>query len=54
VALSPLATLERGYAIVQRQDSGAVVRSAGQVSAGDGLTIRVADGEFGAVTRSEP
>jgi len=53
-ALSPLATLERGYAIVQRQDSGAVVRSVGQVSAGDGLTIRVADGEFGAVTRSEP
>jgi len=51
-ALSPLATLERGYAIVQRQDTGAVVRSVGQVSTGDGLTIRVADGEFDAVTRA--
>jgi exodeoxyribonuclease VII large subunit len=51
-ALSPLATLERGYAIVRREDTGAVVRSVGQVRAGDALAIRVQDGEFGAVTRS--
>jgi exodeoxyribonuclease VII large subunit len=49
VALSPLATLERGYAIVRQADGGAVVRSVAQVRAGDLLDIRVQDGEFGAV-----
>jgi exodeoxyribonuclease VII large subunit len=49
-ALSPLATLARGYAVVRRADSGMVVRSVGQVEAGDGLHVRVQDGEFGAVT----
>jgi exodeoxyribonuclease VII large subunit len=48
-ALSPLATLERGYAIVRQADTGAVVSSVDQVRAGDGLAIRVQDGEFGAV-----
>ena len=48
-ALSPLATLERGYAIVRQAGTGDVVRSTGQVSAGDLLAIRVQDGEFGAV-----
>jgi len=47
-AVSPAATLERGYAIVQRHDTGAVVRSVEQVASGDRLDIRVADGEFGA------
>jgi exodeoxyribonuclease VII large subunit len=46
-ALSPLATLDRGYAIVRR--GGEVVRSSEQVAAGDGLSVRVADGTFGAV-----
>ncbi len=50
-ALSPLATLERGYAIVRRDDSGEVVRRVHQVQDGDTLTIRVLDGEFGATTR---
>ena len=45
-ALSPTATLERGYAIVRRGDG--VVRSAGQVETGDEITVRVADGSFGA------
>jgi exodeoxyribonuclease VII large subunit len=49
-ALSPLATLERGYAVVRRADSGQVVRSMGQVDAGDTLVVRVSDGEFGAET----
>lgn len=53
-ALGPLATLERGYAIVRREDTGDVVRSAKQVSVGDALVIRVQDGEFGAVTRNKP
>jgi exodeoxyribonuclease VII large subunit len=52
-ALSPLATLERGYAVVQQEDTGAVVRSVGQVSTGDALLIRVRDGEFGAIARSK-
>jgi exodeoxyribonuclease VII large subunit len=51
-ALSPLATLERGYAIVRREDTGAVVRSVEQVGAGDALTIQVRDGEFVAVASS--
>jgi exodeoxyribonuclease VII large subunit len=45
-ALSPLATLERGYAIVRRGDD--VVRGATQVESGDAITVRVADGTFGA------
>ena len=52
--LSPLATLERGYAIVREADSGDVVRSVGQVSSGDRLSIRVRDGEFNAVTGEAP
>ncbi|GGO17769.1 exodeoxyribonuclease VII large subunit [Microbispora bryophytorum] len=42
VALSPAATLERGYAIAQRP-SGEVVRLAGDVKPGDELTIRFSD-----------
>jgi exodeoxyribonuclease VII large subunit len=45
-ALSPLATLERGYAIVHRGDD--LVRSPAQVAAGDAIDVRVADGTFGA------
>ena len=47
-ALSPLAVLERGYAIVRRQDTGVIVRQVEQVDPGDRLSIRVQDGEFGA------
>jgi len=52
--LSPTATLERGYAIVRRAETGLVVCRVDQVQAGEDLLIRVQDGEFGAVTRSEP
>ena len=45
-ALSPVATLERGYAIVRRGDS--VVRAASDVAPGDEIAVRVADGTFGA------
>ncbi len=45
VALSPAATLERGYAVLQRDD-GAVVRSPGEVAPGDELRARVSEGEF--------
>ena len=46
-ALSPLAVLERGYAIVHRGDD--VVRAASQVTAGDTVDVRVAEGGFGAI-----
>jgi exodeoxyribonuclease VII large subunit len=56
-ALSPQATLERGYAIVILSGSmrqKGVVRSVDQVRAGDDLAIRVQDGEFEAqVTGSD-
>jgi exodeoxyribonuclease VII large subunit len=44
-ALSPAATLDRGYAIVQRAD-GAVVRAAEEVGPGDQLRVRLAAGEL--------
>jgi exodeoxyribonuclease VII large subunit len=46
-ALSPSATLERGYAIVRRGDD--VVRAPAQVRSGEAVAIRVAEGSFGAV-----
>jgi exodeoxyribonuclease VII large subunit len=42
-ALSPKATLDRGYAVVQRAD-GTVLRSAADTKDGDPLSIRVANG----------
>lgn len=50
-ALSPAATLERGYAVVVRSDGG-IVRSPGDVQAGQALDIRVAAGRFGAVVEA--
>ncbi len=52
-ALSPAATLERGYAIVQRLD-GTVVRSRADVTTGDPLRIRLAEGSVAAEVRDEP
>jgi exodeoxyribonuclease VII large subunit len=45
-ALSPRATLERGYAIVRTHDE--IVRTTSAVSSGDELEVEVADGRFGA------
>jgi exodeoxyribonuclease VII large subunit len=44
-ALSPQATLERGYAVLQRED-GHAVRDPAEVQAGDSLTARVAAGRI--------
>ena len=46
-ALSPAATLERGYAVVQ-DESGAVLRSVAATSIGATIAIRLADGRVGA------
>jgi exodeoxyribonuclease VII large subunit len=45
-ALSPRATLERGYAIVRTDEE--IVRSATAVSPGDAIDVEVAEGRFGA------
>ena len=45
VALSPAATMRRGYAIVQHGDAS-VVRSAAEVTDGELLTVRLADGQL--------
>lgn len=44
--ISPLATLARGYAILQHPDSGKVIRSADEVAAGDPLDARLAEGRL--------
>ena len=43
-ALSPLATLERGYAIVQRPDTGAIVSDATSVKPGERVQTRLSNG----------
>jgi len=47
-ALSPLATLTRGYAIVRERETGHIVKQVQQVRHGLALKIQVSDGEFGA------
>ena len=47
-ALSPAATLDRGYSLVQAAD-GRVVRDEAEVGVGDDLRVRLAHGEFPAV-----
>lgn len=43
-ALSPLAVLSRGYAIVRRRGDGAVVREPGEAPPGTDLTVRLGTG----------
>ncbi len=50
-ALSPLAVLKRGYAVVTKNKQ--VVASTSQVGEGDALRVRVQDGEFGAQVTGE-
>jgi exodeoxyribonuclease VII large subunit len=45
-SLSPLATLERGYALVQHQTSGEVIATIAQVERGDMIEVKVSDGQF--------
>jgi exodeoxyribonuclease VII large subunit len=49
--VSPLNTLERGYAIVQDK-TGRVIRKAGQVQPGDTVTARLAEGALDTVVRA--
>jgi exodeoxyribonuclease VII large subunit len=50
LALSPAATLERGYAVVQRAD-GTVVRGPADVAVGDEVDVRLATGRIVAEVR---
>jgi len=47
--LDPMSVLVRGYAIATHRGTGCAVRSASEVSPGDAVDVRVAEGEFGAV-----
>ena len=51
-AVSPMATLGRGYAIV-RDNDGRIVRSPATVQSGDPLTVQVRDGQFGVVVTED-
>ncbi len=51
VGVSPVAVLERGFSITSRAD-GTIVRRAAQVTAGDRLVTRVADGTFESTVES--
>ncbi len=48
-ALSPLATLGRGYAIVQHDDTGAVVQDVTELKPGDRVRTLLAHGRFKAI-----
>lgn len=52
VALSPAATLERGYAVLQKE-SGQAVRSPDEVDAGEKLTARVSAGRINVVVEGQ-
>jgi len=51
-AVSPLATLARGYAIVRHQDGG-YIYSVHQVQAGDLLQVQLNDGQFAATVEGK-
>jgi exodeoxyribonuclease VII large subunit len=50
-AVSPLATVARGYSILTREDDGSLVRSPLQVRPGDALKARVQDGVIEVVVK---
>jgi exodeoxyribonuclease VII large subunit len=45
-SVSPLATLDRGYAIVKREDSDAVLMNVADIKTGDDVRTHLARGEF--------
>lgn len=47
-ALSPLAVLNRGYAVVTNKDNGHLITQVAQAPAGTSIQVRVADGSFDA------
>ena len=49
-SLSPQATLDRGYAVVQRRSDGLVLRDPVEAPVGEALRVRLAGGELAAVS----
>jgi exodeoxyribonuclease VII large subunit len=47
-ALSPLAVIARGYAVVTRKEDGSVVSRVSQTKQGEQIQIRVSDGQLDA------
>jgi exodeoxyribonuclease VII large subunit len=47
-ALSPLAVLARGYAVVTRKEDGSVISRVADAKQGQSIQVRVSDGEFDA------
>ena len=45
-AVSPLATLNRGYALATEEANGKIVRSTGQLNIGDSVITRITEGSF--------
>ena len=52
-AVSPLATLDRGYAIVEDAESGNVLMNAGNATVGGDIRARLANGELTATVKSK-
>ncbi|MCR4397438.1 MAG: exodeoxyribonuclease VII large subunit [Firmicutes bacterium] len=52
-ALNPLSVLRRGYSVCRRDADGKVVSSTSHVEPGDSITVRVADGQFGAAVNGK-
>lgn len=50
--LSPLATLERGYSIIEKSDASTIIRDAREVKSGDPVTARLARGRLGCVVKT--
>lgn len=51
-ALSPLATLSRGYSISKRDDDGSIIKSIKQVTTGDNILVQVSDGTLNTRVKS--
>jgi exodeoxyribonuclease VII large subunit len=52
-AVSPLATLERGFAVIRRVDDGALLRDAGHAPAGTEIEARLSKGRIRAVVKQQ-
>ena len=51
-AVSPLATLERGYAIVRHGEDGRILQDAGELTVGDSIAARLGQGTLDATVTS--
>ena len=50
-AISPLATLQRGYAVVSDAKTGAIIGNASTMNKGDRIDVRLARGKLHAIVK---